>query len=119
MRKFINLFILLLIACSCNNRPKDILPPSKMKAVLWDYIQADTFTTDYISKDSSKNPALENAGLQKTIFNFHHVTKEEFYKSYNYYLKHGNEMQVMLDSIVVQKNRDRQKNMKKLKTAVI
>ncbi|MEO5942062.1 MAG: DUF4296 domain-containing protein [Ferruginibacter sp.] len=115
MRKLINLFIVLLIACSCNNKPKDILPVSKMKAVLWDYILADVFTTDYISKDSSKNTVLENAGLQKTVFNFHHVTKEQFYKSYRYYLNHGDEMQRMLDSLVAQKNRNREKNINKLK----
>ena len=115
MRKFIIFYILIAVTYSCNHKPKDILPASKMKAVLWDYIQADAFTTDYISKDSSKNLALENASLQKTIFSFHHVTKEEFYKSYKYYLNHGDEMQAMLDSLVAQKNRNREKNIKKLK----
>ncbi|MBS1496098.1 MAG: DUF4296 domain-containing protein [Bacteroidetes bacterium] len=115
MRKGFIFWVLLLMAYSCNNKPKDILPVSKMKAVLWDYVQADVYSTDYLAKDTSKNVTLENAGLQKTIFNFHHVTKEQFYKSYAYYLQHGDILQEMLDSMIAQKNRGREKNLHKLK----
>ncbi len=86
------------------------MPPDKMQAVLWDYMRADAFTTDFIAKDSAKNLPLENIKLQKELFKLHHITKENFYNSYNYYLKHSDEMKILLDSMIARKNRDKIKN---------
>jgi hypothetical protein len=108
MKNLIGYLILIFLAsCSQNKIPKDILPKEKMQAVLWDYMRADAFTTDYISKDSTKNLLLENVKLQKEIFNYHHTTKEQFYKSYDYYVNHSDVLTEMLDSIIAQKNRHR------------
>ncbi|MEP6712786.1 MAG: DUF4296 domain-containing protein, partial [Ferruginibacter sp.] len=82
----------------------------KMQEVLWDYMKADAFTTDFISKDSSKKLPVENVKLQKEIFKIHHISKEDFYNSYNYYLKHDDEMKQMLDSMIARKTKDRYKN---------
>lgn len=103
------LLIITIVTTSCNKRSSDILPPAKMQAVLWDYLRADAFTTDFIAKDSALNPLLENVKLQKELFAYHHITKEIFYKSYRYYISHSKEMGPILDSLIAQKNRSRQR----------
>ena len=111
-------FILILfffLSCSQNKTPNGILPPQKMQDVLWDYIRADAFTSDFISKDSTKNLQVENVRLQKNLFSMHHISKEEFYNSYDYYLKHNIEMKMLLDSMIARKTREKLKFMKHLK----
>jgi len=81
-----------------------------MQAVLWDVIQADAFTTDFIKKDSFKNAAAENLKLQQQIFAIHKVTKADFYKSYDYYKTNTAEFRKIIDSMIVQT--ERKKNIK-------
>lgn len=107
------LLSLLFFSCSENKIPKGVLPPAKMNDVLWDYFNADAFTTDFISKDSTKNLAMENIKLQKEIFKTHHITREEFYTSYDYYIKHDDKMKVLLDSMIAKKTIDKYINIQK------
>ncbi|MCP9750851.1 DUF4296 domain-containing protein [Ferruginibacter sp. HRS2-29] len=93
-----------LFACS-DKKSRGIIEPDKMQEVLWDYIRADIFTTDFISVDSSKNLPAENVRLQKAIFAKYKITKEEFYNSYTWYQQHPDEMQVLLDSMTARKRR--------------
>ena len=90
---------------SCSSRPSSVLEPAKMKEVLWDIIRAESFTNEFISKDSSKNLVLENVKLQKAIFAKHHVSREKYYASYYYYQNHPNDMQTLLDSMIIGKRR--------------
>lgn len=73
-----------------------------MQAVLWDVIRADAFTTEYIKKDSSKNDVEENLKLQQQIFAIHHVSKEDFYKSFEYYKRNSGLLKPIMDSMVNQ-----------------
>ncbi len=104
MKYLIVIASIALFSCSGNKRPSDVLSPEKMGPVLWDYIRADAFTTDYISRDSSKNPEVENVKMQKEIFAKYKVTSEVFYKSYKYYEDHPEQMSAMLDTVI---NRNR------------
>ncbi|MDB5203385.1 MAG: hypothetical protein JWQ27_2794 [Ferruginibacter sp.] len=91
---------------SCgNSRPSGVLAEDKMQEVLWDYVQADVFAKDFISKDSALNDTAENIKLQKQVFAAHKITREQFYKSYEYYLHHDNDMKVMLDSLLARQTR--------------
>ncbi len=73
-----------------------------MQAVLWDIIRADAFTTEYIKKDSAKNEVEENLKLQQQIFGIHHISKEDFYKSFDYYKKNSGLLKPIMDSMVNQ-----------------
>ncbi len=109
------LFLSLIIFISCRNKndiPSGILKPEKMQVVLWDVIKADAFTTEFIKKDSTKNAVLENLKLQKQIFAIHHISKEEFYKSYDYYKLNSVKLKIILDSMLVTAERDRYKSFK-------
>lgn len=103
------------ILYSCGDKQKvekaKILTAEKMQTVLWDVLQADAFTQNFVKKDSSKRDTLENAALQKKIFELHKITKEDFYSSYNFYAAQPDEMKKMLDSIAAKAERDRSKLM--------
>ena len=94
-------------SCGNDKTPSGILEPDKMQAVLWDIIKADAFTTEFIKKDSAKNAEEENLKLQQQIFAIHHISKEVFYKSYDYYKANTPVFKVMLDSMVVQAGRNK------------
>ncbi len=107
----LGLFIIIVLA-SCGKKdkiPPGILEPDKMQAVLWDVIRADAFTTDFIKKDSAKNEEEENVALQQKIFSIHHVSKQDFYKSYDYYKSNTVLMKDMIDTMLVRAERDRNK----------
>lgn len=99
--------LILFISCAKSKFPDDVIQPEKMQAVFWDVMRADILTTDYIMKDSSKIPTLENITLQKKIFLVHGVTKDQFYKSFDYYAKHPGLMTTLLDSVVAKQNRNK------------
>jgi hypothetical protein len=107
--KFIYCFTIyiLLISCKRNELPKGILSFDKMEKVLWEQAQADAFTQDFLSKDSSKDLTVENFKLQEKIFSKFKIDRKTFYESYYYYLKHDDLMKPLLDSIVVRNGRAR------------
>ncbi len=106
---FFIIITVVLFSCSNNNLPKNILSQDKMEMILWEQMKADAFTKEFISKDSSKNLVEENIKLQQKLFAQYKIDKENFYKSYQYYLKHDALMKDVLDSIVAKQTRMHQK----------
>lgn len=109
MRKF---FVLILIISLLGCKDKDGLPggilkKEKMQEVLWDVIQAESYTNQFIKKDSTKNYPLENAKLQQQIFAIHKISKVDFYESYDYYKNHIELMRALLDSITAKGEREK------------
>ncbi|MES2892439.1 MAG: DUF4296 domain-containing protein [Bacteroidota bacterium] len=72
----------------------------KMQVVMWDLLEANSYTQRYIKLDTVKNAALENLKMQQQIFQLHKVSKDDFYKSYDYYSTQPDQMRILLDSIV-------------------
>ncbi len=100
---------------SCGNKqaiPPGILNPAAMQKVMWDVLRADAFTFDFIKRDAAKKPEAENVLLQQQIFATHKISKEEFYKSYEYYKSHPDLMQPMLDSMINKATREKLINTK-------
>jgi hypothetical protein len=109
LRSITIILLLSVFFISCKNKnslPAGILDREKMQTVLWDVIRAQSFTENFIKKDSTKNLILENAKLQQEIFAINHVTKDEFYTSYDYYGKHTELMATLLDSLEASTNRE-------------
>ena len=107
---FVMFFSMLFLAsCKPNRVPSGILKPEKMQQVLWDIIRADVFTENFIGKDSTKNKTAENIRLQNKIFLLDTVTREAYYKSYEYYKANPGLMNALMDSISqsVIRNRDK------------
>lgn len=108
-------FFCLLIFISCGNKnkiPEGILKPDVMQAVLWDVIKADAFTAEIIRKDSAKKTADVNLKLQEEVFTIHKITRKIFYKSYDYYKENPGKLKVIMDSMIVQEERNKVKNFK-------
>ncbi|MDO9374032.1 MAG: DUF4296 domain-containing protein [Ferruginibacter sp.] len=98
---------IVIIAClfflSCSDQskaPSRLLSKDKMQVVMWDLLEANSYTQRYIKLDTVKNAALENLKMQQQIFQLHKVSKDDFYKSYDYYSTQPDQMRILLDSIV-------------------
>jgi hypothetical protein len=101
------IFFLFFAACvGKNNPPSDIIQKDSMKSVMWDMIQADQYAKLFLAKDSSKiNVKEETIKLYQQVFQIHHITKNDFEKSYQYYLAHQDLYKVIFDSLAVQNMR--------------
>ncbi|CAN5421070.1 hypothetical protein BH11BAC3_BH11BAC3_36160 [soil metagenome] len=110
MKRLITVLLIYLIA-GCNNNSdvssSGIITKEKMEVVMRDIIQASSFTEQFIKKDTLKNSYVENMKLQQRIFLLHHITKEEFYKSYNFYSSQPELRRPILDSIIAMGERKR------------
>lgn len=104
MKMILRYFVIAVFLFSCGGNkkdvPKGIIQPAKMQVVLFDILRADDFVFDFVKKDSAKKPEEELAKLQRQIFAEHKITKEEFYKSFDFYKAHPDIMQVVLDSMI-------------------
>jgi hypothetical protein len=94
----------ILIFCVCifsckSSIPKDVLPPKKMQAVLWDVMQADEMAEYYSAKDSSFRELSKHADYYQKIFSIHKISKGDFTKSLAYYENHPASFKLILDSL--------------------
>ena len=102
MRKiaFIGFALLLLTACSDNRRiPSSIIQPEKFEAILTDVLLADALTLERSFKDTAVKITDQNAAYFLKVFELHGVSKNEFMKSYNFYLQRPDLLRVITDSI--------------------
>lgn len=88
-----------------------VLGKEKMQAVFWDVLQAEAFTQNFVKKDSTKDEKIENASLQRKIFELHKISREDFTASYEYYNARPELMKIMLDSMSAKAERERNKLM--------
>jgi hypothetical protein len=111
MKKFIaiaGILLALLIGCADKNKPgSEILDKEKMTGVMWDILRANAFTELFIKRDSLKNLVTENVRLQQQIFTLHNISKEQFYKSYEYYSARPDQMRIILDSVATRGERNK------------
>ncbi len=66
---------------------------------MWDMISAGEFLNGYVLNKDSADRMAESAKEYGRVLQFHHLTKEEFEKSYLYYRQHPELMKVILDSL--------------------
>ena len=102
--------VIFTVSCSEKNKiPDGILSPVKMQAVLTDILVADVLNNERILKDSALKLPAENASYFLKVFQLHNTTKNEFNRSYHFYLKRSDLLKVITDSIasvVNQRNQD-------------
>ncbi len=96
-------FLLLVLFFSCNKKnkiPDGILKPAKMQLVLWDVLKANALAEEIAKKDSTTKIQKESVRLQSQVFSIHKISKDDFYKSYNFYAKHTELLLALLDSTI-------------------
>lgn len=102
MRRLILIYcsIILVISCSDKNDiPEGILSTQKMQAVFTDILVVDVLNADRILKDSALKLPAENASYFLRIFQLHNTTRNEFNRSYNFYLKRPDLLKIITDSV--------------------
>jgi hypothetical protein len=108
MRAGVLILFVSLLSAGCKSRnkiPVNILPQSKMQAVMWDMVRADQFLNDFVlHTGSSRDPKGESIKLYQQIFRIHHITQEEFQQSFLYYRAHPDLLKVVLDSLNAHSN---------------
>jgi hypothetical protein len=112
IRHLISVLVCLFLLTACTKKTP-ILEPAKMQAVLWDIIQLEAYSQLIVAPDSVKMNAKKNALLQQKIFFLHGVSKEQYYKSYDFYNARTETMRIILDSITTKADRNRGKMMEK------
>ena len=96
------IFILVfIISCSDEMKaPKDLISEKKMASVMWDMVQADRFTTTFITRDSLKlNVKAETFKMYDQVFQLHKISQDQFLASYKYYLSRPDLSQKIFDSV--------------------
>ena len=102
MRQFVlfGWMLILLTACSDNRRiPSTIIQPEKFEAILTDVLLADALTLERSFKDTAVKISDENAAYFLKVFQLHGVSKNEFMKSYNFYLQRPDLLKIITDSV--------------------
>jgi hypothetical protein len=100
----------ILLLAGCSNHaiiPPDVIPKSKMEVVIWQMIQADEFFANYVIKDSTKNTTAERTKLYQQVFTLNKITKEDFRKSYEFYIRRPEISRPMFDSLSARASRRR------------
>jgi len=104
-------FFLLTMLTACSNRtgiPNGIIPPDSMQGIMKDVIMAEQFSSGYINKDSLKhNKVKTNQDLLEAIFKIHHISKESFRESLQFYESRPDLNKKIFDSLAVYANRRR------------
>jgi len=99
--------VLGLISCTDKDKlPKGVLPKDKMETVLWDMLQAERYRATFL-KDSAKMKT-ETFKLYAEVFAIHQITKDQFIKSYKFYMSRPDIARDMFDSLSTRANRRRE-----------
>ena len=103
MKRVILPLLLFAFIAACVSKdvvPADMIQQEKMKMVMWDMIRADEFLAGYVfSKDSTADKRRVSDSLYASVFRIHHISPDEFKKSFNYYRTHPAEMRTLVDSL--------------------
>jgi hypothetical protein len=102
------------VACSSPNKiPDDIMGIDKMKPIVWDMLRAGALSQNIHKTDSTvlRKETFEN---YQQVFKVYGITKDDFYKSYNYYLQHPDKNKILIDSVIAYAGRQRAELYKKM-----
>src|ERR1044071_2605830 len=102
MKRALTIIGILCVLYSCSGGsevPKDILPPKKMQAVLWDMISAGEFVNAFVIYKDSIDKSAETLKRYGQVFQLHKITKDQFDKSWLYYRQNPEKMRPLLDSL--------------------
>jgi hypothetical protein len=95
---------------SCTDKdkiPAGVLPKEKMEKVLWDMIQAERYRETFV-RDSAKDLKKETFTLYAQVFEIHQISKDEFVKSYKFYMSRPDIARTMFDSLATRASRRRE-----------
>jgi hypothetical protein len=98
-----------MLSCKGKYSPTKVLPFDTMKIVILDLMNAEQWNNFIIVKDTSLRRTNNNLKLYQQVFFIHHISKEQFYNSYQYYEEHPDRMKTLLDSLTTFDERQKSK----------
>jgi len=108
---------LLFISAACNPGdkiiPKDILPVDTMKVIVWDLTQAGAYAS-YL-KDTDTSIKKINTVYLAQALKLYKLSKQDFFKSFNFYQAHPVLNKVLFDSVYAYAQRQRNELYKRLR----
>ena len=111
---------MILLFVGCSNRssiPGDIIPLDSMTLIMKDIVIANEYSLSNIPKDSTKkDKILANQQLLEGVFKIHHITRESFQKSYQFYESRPDMNKTIFDSLLAYANRHKNELYRPLKT---
>jgi hypothetical protein len=104
----------LMIGCTNKSKiPSGVLPQARMEKVLWDMMLADRFAAQFLLKDSAKkNVSEETFKVYAQVFSINNISKDEFVKSYKFYMTRPDLSKVLMDTILKRADRLKEENYK-------
>ena len=102
MRKGLLILAILFLSGACRHAsriPDDVLPPDKMRVVLWDMLRADQFSSNFIQEKDTNVKRAEVIRLYQQVFAIHHTDKETFRRSFIFYKTHPEILHGIADSL--------------------
>lgn len=98
--------MLFLVSCSGKNKvPSDLIQPRQMQQIMMDILIVDAVNTQRSITDTTiKLKEYNIASLLKVLQNYK-VSRELFFKSYDYYLNNPSILKPIADSLVAEANR--------------
>ncbi|MFZ9660844.1 MAG: DUF4296 domain-containing protein [Chitinophagaceae bacterium] len=110
MRILILFLLATLICYSCSNKnAKNIIPPEEMELIISDMMLAEGYSESGANKDSSRAKYDFLSNEVSKVLAIHKVTKEQYNRSFQYYIKRPDIMRTMIDSITSKAARNRDK----------
>jgi len=89
-----------MVSCTDKDKiPKGVLGKEKMQKVLMDMIEAERFRDGFIVYDSSKDQKTETFKLYAQVFELNKISKDEFIKSYKFYMSRPDIAREIFDSL--------------------
>ena len=88
-----------IFSCNGKNKKMEVLPLDTIKVVMWDLLNAEELNNLLILKDSALLKTKNNLLLYQQVFYLHHISKEQFYYSYQFYEKHPDRFKILMDSV--------------------
>jgi hypothetical protein len=89
-----------MVSCTDKDKiPKGVLGKERMQKVLMDMIQAERFRDGFIVYDSSKDQKTETFKLYAQVFELNKISKDEFIKSYKFYMSRPDIAREIFDSL--------------------
>lgn len=90
------MLVCLLAACRAD-RPDDVLSPSDMEAILYDYHVAEALGEN---SDDVQHRAEYVLSLRQSVYKKHDITQEDFEHSLEYYMRHSKEFHAIYERLL-------------------
>ena len=98
--------LLFLFSCSGKNKvPSALIQPRQMQQIMMDLLIVDAVNTQRSITDTSIKLKEHNVASLKRVLQNYKVTRELFYKSYDFYLNNPSILKPIADSLVAEANR--------------